>query len=129
MWREFFFLGGGEGGISIYGVLAYYTVCHDMHTCRHMYIRRYNCDHIQDLRQPVWYLFAARCEEHEYCTLHLKLNFWLTFVLLSLYQVTALHMAVDRACIDTVKYLVSKGADIDIQDDNGVMYVWQPLQI
>ena len=33
---------------------------------------------------------------------------------------TPLHVAVDRAYIGIVKYLVGRGADINIQDDNGV---------
>ena len=39
---------------------------------------------------------------------------------LSLYQRTALHMAADRGHVSKVKYLVTKGADINIKDPSGV---------
>ena len=34
---------------------------------------------------------------------------------------TPLHIAAERGYIKIVDYLISKGADIDIQDDNGVL--------
>ena len=35
-------------------------------------------------------------------------------------QYTALNLAVKACDVDTVRYLVDKGADINIKDDNGV---------
>ena len=35
-------------------------------------------------------------------------------------QMTPLHMAVKEGCIKIVKYLVDKGASINIQDNEGV---------
>ena len=35
----------------------------------------------------------------------------------SLHQLTALHIAAERGYIEIVEYLVVKGADIDIQDN------------
>ena len=37
-----------------------------------------------------------------------------------LHQITALHIAAERGNIKIVEYLADKGADIDIQDKNGV---------
>ena len=37
-----------------------------------------------------------------------------------LHQITALHIAAERGHIKIVEYLADKGADIDIQDKNGV---------
>ena len=33
---------------------------------------------------------------------------------------TPLHVAAERGCVIIVKYLVGKGGDINIQDENGV---------
>ena len=37
-----------------------------------------------------------------------------------LHQITALHIAAERGHIKIVEYLADKGADVDIQDKNGV---------
>ena len=39
----------------------------------------------------------------------------------SLYQMTPLHVAAERGYIKIVDYLVGKGADIDTQDEKGVI--------
>ena len=39
---------------------------------------------------------------------------------LSLYQMTPLHLAAERARVKVIEYLVDKEADINIQDLNGV---------
>ena len=39
----------------------------------------------------------------------------------SLYQMTTLHVAAERGYIKIVEYLVGKGADIDNQDEKGVI--------
>ena len=39
----------------------------------------------------------------------------------SLYQMTTLHVAAERGYIKIVDYLVGKGANIDIQDEKGVI--------
>ena len=44
----------------------------------------------------------------------------LLILCLSLYQMTPLHLAAKRAHVKIVKYLVSKGADTDIKDKEGV---------
>ena len=43
-----------------------------------------------------------------------------TCLLDSSHQRTALHVAAQRGHVDTVRYLVNKGADINIQDNKGV---------
>lgn len=40
-----------------------------------------------------------------------------TFMAFPLHQLTALHIAAKRGYIEIVEYLLSNGADIDIQDD------------
>ena len=40
--------------------------------------------------------------------------------LFSLHQWTPLHAASFRGNIETVKYIVEKGADVNIKDDQGV---------
>ena len=37
---------------------------------------------------------------------------------------TPLHVAAERGYIKIVNYLVGKGADIDIQDEKGVIILW-----
>ena len=44
----------------------------------------------------------------------------LTFVISSLYQMTPLHIAAERGFVKIVDYLVRRGADIDIKDEDGV---------
>ena len=44
-------------------------------------------------------------------------NFLLPFII---HQMTYLHLAVEVGHMKTVKYLVDKGADINIKDDLGV---------
>ena len=39
---------------------------------------------------------------------------------ISLHQMTPLHVAVERALTEIVKFLVDRGADITIKDYNGV---------
>ena len=39
----------------------------------------------------------------------------------SFHQLTALHMAAERGYIEIVEYVVGKGADIDIQDEEKVI--------
>ena len=49
-------------------------------------------------------------------------DFWLTLQSLSSpHQVTPLHVAAERGHPRIVEYLVGKGADIDIQNNNGVI--------
>ena len=43
------------------------------------------------------------------------------FVVSSLRQITPLHVAAERGHTRIVEYLVSKGAHVDIQDENGVV--------
>ena len=43
------------------------------------------------------------------------------FVVSSLCQMTPLHVAAERGHTKIVEYLVNKGADINIQDKNGVI--------
>ena len=45
----------------------------------------------------------------------------LIFIVSSLYQMTPLHVAAERGYVKIVDYLVGKGADIDIKDENGVI--------
>ena len=40
---------------------------------------------------------------------------------LSFHQRTPIHLAAESGCIKVVKYLVNQGADINIQDENGVI--------
>ena len=40
---------------------------------------------------------------------------------LSIMQITSMHLAAEGARIRMVNYLVNKGADINIQDDKGVI--------
>ena len=48
-------------------------------------------------------------------------NFWLLFIVFfSLQQMTDLHLEVKGGHMNTVKYLVDKGASINIKDDHGV---------
>ena len=42
-------------------------------------------------------------------------------ILIFLHQITPLHLAAEGARVRTVEYLVDEGADINIQDDKGVM--------
>lgn len=42
------------------------------------------------------------------------------FTFLSLYQMAPLHMAAERGRYEVVGYLASKGADKNIQDEEGV---------
>ena len=49
-----------------------------------------------------------------------SLGFWLTFVILSLHQMTPLHLAAESGRIKILKYLIDQGIDINLQDDNGV---------
>ena len=44
--------------------------------------------------------------------------FWVSFF--SLHQMTCLHLAFEGGHMNTVKYLVDKGADINTKDDRGV---------
>ena len=44
--------------------------------------------------------------------------FWVSFI--SLHQTTYLHLAFEGGHMNTVKYLVDKGADINTKDDHGV---------
>ena len=44
-------------------------------------------------------------------------------VVSSLYQMTPLHVAAERGFVKIVDYLVGKGADIEIQDKNGVIVI------
>ena len=37
---------------------------------------------------------------------------------------TPLHLAAETGRIKIIKYLVEQGADINIQDDNGVSILW-----
>lgn len=46
-----------------------------------------------------------------------------TLVYFLFHQMTPLHMAAGQGCVETVKCIVDKGADINIQDYNGVMLV------
>ena len=50
-----------------------------------------------------------------------SLDFWLTFQFPSLHQLTSLHLAAESGRIKILKYLVDKRADINHQDDNGVI--------
>ena len=51
-------------------------------------------------------------------------EFWLAlWSLSSLHQITPLHVAAERGHPRIVEYLVDKGADIDIQDKNGVIII------
>ena len=54
-------------------------------------------------------------KEDEY---HLR---FIRTVVSSLHQITPLHVAAERGHTRIVEYLVSKGAEIDIQDKNGVI--------
>ena len=47
-------------------------------------------------------------------------DFWLTYVVSSVHQMTALHMAAEGARIKIMNELVGKGADVNIQNHNGV---------
>ena len=42
-------------------------------------------------------------------------------IILFLHQITALHLAAESGRIKMVNYLVEQGADINIQDENGVI--------
>ena len=42
-------------------------------------------------------------------------------VVSSLHQMTPLHVAAERGYVKIVDYLVVKGAEIDIRDENGVI--------
>ena len=42
------------------------------------------------------------------------------FSFLSLYQITPLHLAAESGNIKILNHLVDKGADVNIQEDNGV---------
>ena len=46
---------------------------------------------------------------------HLIISYFLSF-----HQMTPLHLAAESDHIKVVKYLFEQGADINIQDDNGV---------
>ena len=48
---------------------------------------------------------------------------------LSLHQITPLHVAAERGHPRIVEFLVSKGADIDIQDKNGVICLTIPTSV
>ena len=51
----------------------------------------------------------------------LLVDFWITSVVSFLSQMTPLHVAAEkRDCLDIVKYLLSKKADVNITDDSGV---------
>ena len=43
------------------------------------------------------------------------------FLNFSLYQITPLHVAAERGFVKIVDYLIAKGGDIDVQDENGVI--------
>ena len=52
--------------------------------------------------------------------LHTKLLDWKSVDFFSPHQMTPLHLGAGSGKINIVKYLVGKGADINIEDVNGV---------
>ena len=51
----------------------------------------------------------------------LHTSFWFTVLFLYLHKMTPLHLAAESGHIKILYYLVDEGADINIQDDNGVI--------
>ena len=52
-----------------------------------------------------------------------SVEFWFTLILYSLYQMTPLHLAAKSNRIEMLECLLDQGADINIQDDNEVIYI------
>ena len=64
---------------------------------------------------------AVGSKKHEYLSQSVTQSISGSFMyFISLNQMTPLHVAVERARTEIVKYLVDRGADITIKDDNGV---------
>ena len=52
-----------------------------------------------------------------------SVEFWFTLILYSLHQMTPLHLAAESNRIKMVECLLEQGVDINIQDDNEVIYI------
>ena len=50
-----------------------------------------------------------------------SVQFWITLVVYSLQQMTALHFAAESNHIKMVECLLDQGADINVQDENEVI--------
>ena len=45
------------------------------------------------------------------------------------HQMTPLHLAAETGRIKILRYFIDQGADINIQDDNGVSILWRTYQL